>query len=67
MKSGVVLPVVLLAGVSVLLSAAGLFALSSPAAEPRLATQSTGPTASGHPIKRWRSCVCILVANARSC
>ena len=33
MKSGVVLPVVLLVGVSVLLSAAGLFALSSPAAE----------------------------------
>ena len=33
MKRGVVLPVVLLVGVSVLLSAAGLFALSSPAAE----------------------------------
>ncbi|MEC8386326.1 MAG: hypothetical protein VXZ90_04850 [Planctomycetota bacterium] len=33
MKSGVVLPVVLLVGVSVLLSAVGLFALSSPAAE----------------------------------
>ncbi len=33
MKSGVVLPVVLLVGVGVLLSAAGLFALSSPAAE----------------------------------
>ncbi|MEL7065900.1 MAG: hypothetical protein AAGK24_00550 [Planctomycetota bacterium] len=33
MKSGVVLPVVLLVGVSVLLSAAALFALSSPAAE----------------------------------
>ena len=33
MKTGVVLPVVLLVGVSVLLSAAGLFALSSPAAE----------------------------------
>ena len=33
MKPGVVLPVVLLVGVSVLLSAAGLFALSSPAAE----------------------------------
>ena len=33
MKSGVVLPVVLLVGVSVLLSAAGLFALSSSAAE----------------------------------
>ena len=33
MRRGVVLPVVLLVGVSVLLSAAGLFALSSPAAE----------------------------------
>ena len=33
MRRGVVLPVVLLVGVSVLLSAAGLFALSAPAAE----------------------------------
>ena len=33
MRRGVVLPVVLLVGVSVLLSAAGLFALSTPAAE----------------------------------